>query len=195
MADDRNLAWEEIRTEHIVRDRWIDLRRSAFRFPDGRVFEPYYSYTRRDYAVVVASLENGKYLCVRQFRQGIRKVTAEFPAGGIEPKDGPAAAEDRVQDALNAAKRELMEETGYTSEKWTYLRRVPACATISDNYAYLFAAEGCRKTGSQKLDEMELLRVEQHTPEELEEMIRTEDFAQTDHILAWMLWNRTCKRE
>ena len=149
MADDRDLAWEEIRTEHIVRDRWIDLRRSAFRFPDGRVFEPYYSYTRRDYAVVVASLENGKYLCVRQFRQGIRKVTAEFPAGGIEPKDGPDEAEDRVQDALNAAKREL--------------------------------------------DEMELIDVEQHTPEELEEMIRTENFAQTDHILAWMLWNRKCK--
>ena len=188
MADNRDLVWEEISTEHIIRDRWIDLRRSAFRFPDGRVFEPYYSYTRRDYAVIVASSEDGRYLCVRQFRQGIRKVTAEFPAGGIEPGDSPGTAEDRVQRALRAAKRELLEETGFTSERWTYLMRVPASATISDNYAYLFAAENCRETGQQKLDEMELLRVEQHTPEELEEMIRTEDFAQADHILAWMLW-------
>ena len=188
MAEDRDLIWEEIRTEHIVQDRWIDLRRSAYRFPDGRVFEPYYSYTRRDYAVVAAVLENGKYLCVRQFRQGIRKVTAEFPAGGIEPGDGTDTAEDRVRLALNAAKRELLEETGYTSDRWTYLMRVPACATISDKYAYLFAAEGCRKTGEQKLDEMELLRVEEHTAEELEEMIRREEFAQTDHILAWKLW-------
>ena len=52
-----NLAWEEIRTEHIVQDEWIDFRRSAYRFPDGRVFEPFYSYSRRDYVVIVAADE------------------------------------------------------------------------------------------------------------------------------------------
>ena len=36
---EENLAWEEIRTEHIVQDEWIDFRRSAYRFPDGSVFE------------------------------------------------------------------------------------------------------------------------------------------------------------
>ena len=30
------LEWEEIKTEHIVKDEWIDFRRSAYRFPDGR---------------------------------------------------------------------------------------------------------------------------------------------------------------
>ncbi|WP_276950120.1 hypothetical protein [Acetatifactor muris] len=33
--DDRNLAWEEMHTEHIVQDEWIDFRRSSYRFPDG----------------------------------------------------------------------------------------------------------------------------------------------------------------
>ena len=87
-AYDRDLAWEEVSTEHLVRDRWIDLRRSAFRYPDGKIWEPYYNYPRRDYAIVVASDRERKYLCVRQFRQGIRKVTTEFPAGGIERMDG-----------------------------------------------------------------------------------------------------------
>ena len=59
------LVCEEIRCEHLVRDQWIDFRRSAYRFPDGRVFEPYYSYTRRDYAVIVATDEAGDVLCVR----------------------------------------------------------------------------------------------------------------------------------
>ena len=84
----KDLICEEISCEHLVQDQWIDFRRSAYRFPDGRVFEPYYSYTRRDYVVIVASDEEGNYLCVRQFRQGIRTVTTEFPAGGIEQKDG-----------------------------------------------------------------------------------------------------------
>ena len=48
------LEWEEISTEHIVRDEWIDIRKSAYRFPDGSVFEPFYSYSRRDYVVIVA---------------------------------------------------------------------------------------------------------------------------------------------
>ncbi|MBR5376923.1 MAG: NUDIX hydrolase, partial [Lachnospiraceae bacterium] len=75
-----DLAWEEISTEHIVEDEWIDFRKSAFRFPDGSVFEPFYSYSRRDYVVIVASDTDGNYICVRQFRQGIKEVTTEFPA-------------------------------------------------------------------------------------------------------------------
>ena len=82
------LAWEEISTEHIIQDEWIDFRRSAYRFPDGSVFEPYYSYSRKDYVVIVASDTEGNYLCVRQYRQGIEEVTTEFPAGGIERADG-----------------------------------------------------------------------------------------------------------
>ena len=72
------LEWEELKTEHIVQDEWIDFRKTSYRFPDGSVYEPYYSYSRRDYVVIVASDPEGNYLCVRQFRQGIRKVTTDF---------------------------------------------------------------------------------------------------------------------
>ena len=187
-GNDRDLAWEEVRTEHVIRDRWMDLRRSAFRYPDGKIWEPYDNYTRRDYAIVVASDEEGNYLCVRQFRQGIRKVTTEFPAGGLEREGEPTFSGSTAEEALIAAKRELREETGYESDQWTYLMRVPSCASMSDNYAFLFAAEDCRKSAEQKLDEMELLKVEKHTAEEIDDMIRREEFPQTDHILAWMLW-------
>ena len=37
---DEDLIWEEISTEHIIRDEWIDFRRSAYRFPDGQVWQP-----------------------------------------------------------------------------------------------------------------------------------------------------------
>ncbi len=181
--DDRNLAWEEISTEHIVQDEWIDIRRSAYRFPDGRVFQPYYSFTRRNYAVIVASDESGRLICVRQFRQGIRKVTTEFPAGAIEEKDG----QDPAEAALEAAKRELREETGCVSDSWRHLLTIPSSATISDNYAWLFAAENCRPDSAQELDEMELLRVTKHTREEIDAMIASGDFEQAVHVLAWLL--------
>lgn len=191
LVREENLAWEEIRTEHIVQDEWIDFRRSAFRFPDGSEFEPYYSYSRRDYVVIVASDEEGKYLCVRQYRQGIREVTTEFPAGGIERRDGkeyggrkdPAVAEE----ALLAAKRELKEETGYVSDEWKHLITVPSNATIADNYGHIFVARNCRRIGGQELDETEFLNVKRLTASEIEELIAAGKFQQAVHIMAWLL--------
>ena len=189
-----NLIWEEISTEHIVQDEWIDFRRSAYRFPDGSVFEPFYSYSRRDYVVIVASDTDGKYLCVRQFRHGIKKVTTEFPAGGIERTDGKeygvGGSASASEDALEAAKRELLEETGYMSDEWEHLLTVPSNATIADNYAHIFVAKNCRKSGEQNLDETEFLNVCKYSADEIEGMIQTGDFPQAVHIMAWLLSQR-----
>ena len=186
------LVWEEVRTEHLVRDRWIDFRKSAYRLPDGSVQEPYYTYSRRSYAVIVASDEEGRFLCVRQFRYGIGKVTIEFPAGGIDC-DGdaeytaPDALMAKSEDPLTAAKRELLEETGCESDDWEHLLSVPSNATIADNYAHIFRARNCRKVSDQHLDESEFLEVEHLTAQEIEDLIKRENFLQAMHILAYML--------
>lgn len=190
--DDKSLAWEEISREHIVQDQWIDFRKSAYRYPDGRVFEPFYTYSRRDYCVIVASDEDGNYLCVRQFRQGIKEVTTEFPAGGIERKDGReyasgARVAEQAEEALEAAKRELMEETGYVSDDWTHLITIPSNATIADNYAHIFMAKGCRPAGDQHLDETEVLNVIRCSGQEIEDMIRQGKFQQAMHVMAWLM--------
>ena len=188
------LAWEEVSTKHIIQNEWIDFRQSAYRFPDGTVYEPYYSYSRRDYVVIVASDQEGRYLCVRQFRQGIREVTTEFPAGGIERKDGKeygGSQDVSAESALEAAKRELLEETGYESDDWTYLMSVPSNATIADNYAYLFRAKNCRRVSGQALDETEFLHVKKLTAQEIEDLISNEKFQQAIHVMAWLLADRT----
>ena len=189
--DKDGLAWEEVKTEHIVQDEWIDFRRSAYRFPDGTMFEPYYSYSRRDYVVIVASDTEGNYLCVRQFRQGIKEVTTEFPAGGLERSDGKEYWDrdgaSASEDALAAAKRELLEETGCESDEWTHLLTIPSNATIADNYAFIYRAQNCRKVAWQDLDDTEFLKVETHTAGEIENLIRTGKFQQSVHVMAWLL--------
>ncbi len=198
-----SLVWEEVKTEHIVKDKWIDFRRSAYRFPDGSEFEPYYSYSRRDYVVIVASDTNGNLLCVRQFRQGIGEVTTEFPAGGIERTDGreyggrraeenSRPADQDAEEALEAAVRELREETGYVSDEWEHLITIPSNATIADNYAYVFRAVNCRKAADQDLDDTEFLNVIKHTPEEIEDLIRQGGFQQAVHVMAWLL---ACRKQ
>lgn len=204
-SDDKSLAWEEINTNHIIQNEWIDFRESTYRFPDGREIGPFYSYSRRDYVVIVASDEEGNYLCVKQFRQGIKEVTTEFPAGGIERKDGKEydhhaeSAEHGddscshtvpAEDALSAAKRELREETGYESDEWQHLLTIPSNATIADNYAYIFKAANCHKSSGQDLDDTEFVDVIKHTEEEIEEMISQNKFQQAMHVMAWLLAKR-----
>ena len=189
---EEELRWEAVRTEHLVRDQWIDFRKTAYKMPDGRVLEPYYSYSRRSYVVIVASDEEGKYLCVRQFRYGIGQVTTEFPAGGILCKGeteytSPDSEMLRAESPAAAARRELLEETGYTSDEWEQLLTIPSNATIADNYAYIFRAKNCRRVSDLHLDEGEYLQVERLSAEEIEELIRGEKFLQAMHVLAWLL--------
>jgi len=190
MSEDKDLIWEEISREHILQNEWIDIRKSCYRFPDGSVFEPFYSYSRRDYVVIVASDTEGNYICVRQFRQGIKEVTTEFPAGGIERRDGKEYGGDgdlSAEDALDAAKRELLEETGYESDEWNHLLTVPSNATIADNYAHLFVARNCRKVADLSLDTTEFLKVVKLDAAQIESMIAKGDFKQAMHITAWLL--------
>jgi len=187
--NDDELKWELVSTEHIVQDKWIDFKKSAYRFPDGTVFEPFYSYSRRDYVVIVASDEDGNYLCVRQFRQGIGRVTTEFPAGGIEREDGKeyGAYDSSAEEALDAAKRELLEETGYESDDWTHMLTIPSNATIADNYAHLFVAKSCRKVAGQSLDETECLNVTVLSEKEIDDMVYGGEFLQAMHVTAWLM--------
>lgn len=196
---DGRLSWEEVRTEHLVQDEWMDFRRSVYRFPDGTEYGPYYSYSRRDYVIIVASDEEGRFLCVRQFRHGIKAVTTEFPAGGVERSTAVEyAAGDAdtstAEGALETARRELLEETGYDADTWTHLLTIPANATIADNYAHLFLAQGCRRVGGQQLDQTEFLDVEKHSAREIDGMIEAGQFQQAMHVLAWLLAKEAGKK-
>ena len=186
------LIWEELGTEHVVWDKWIDFRKTAYRFPDGQVIDTFYTYGCRDYVVVVATDTEGMVLCERQFRQGIKEVTTEFPAGAIERGTDKAYGMEESrkitgEEALAAAKRELREETGCVSDEWRHILTLPSNATMCDNYAHIFAAKNCRKITGQELDETEYLSVLRLTPEEVDRLVWTGRFQQAVHITAWLL--------
>lgn len=199
--EDEKIIWKPLHTDHIVQDEWIDFRNTVYEMPDGTELGPFYNFSRQNYAVIVATDEAGNYLCVRQFRPGLRRLTMEFPAGGIEHKDGSLAAavgeggktlvaatdpsDVSPEAALEAAKRELREETGYVSDDWSSLMTVASYATLSDNYAFIFRARMCRRETVQDLDDTEFLNVHVIAPDELRRMIDAGEFQQAVHILAY----------
>lgn len=107
--DWENLAWKEIRTEHVVQDEWIDFRRSAYRFPDGNVFEPFYSYSRKDYVVIVATDEGEGISVSGSFGRASGKLLRNFRQGESR---GRTAGSMGVTGLWGRRRRRLMRRNG-----------------------------------------------------------------------------------
>ncbi len=182
----KDLKWEKTKEEHIIKDQWIDFRKATYRLPNGTEFGPFYQYSRRSYSVIVARNTNGEFICVKQFRHGINQITIEFPAGGIETQQNEYDIIN-AEDALECAKRELLEETGFVSNKWQHLITIPSNATIADNYAYCYFADDCEKVSDLHLDDTEFLEVKFFSEKRIYELIESQKFPQAIHVMAFLL--------
>lgn len=95
-----------------------------------------------DWINVIALTENRDVVLVEQYRAGIHESSLEIPGGMVDEGETP----------IKSAKRELLEETGYQSEKWTKLGTTSGNAAILNNYTHMFLAEDCVKVNEQQLD-------------------------------------------
>ena len=95
-----------------------------------------------DWVNVVALTPERKLIVVRQFRFGSSSITTEIPGGVIDPGE----------EHPFAAQRELREETGYTSERWSYLGCVEPNPAFHTNLCHHWLAQDCRRTHEQDLD-------------------------------------------
>ncbi len=105
-----------------------------------------------DWAIVVPVLsgESGRmFLCVSQYRHGSESVCMEFPGGVVEPGEDPAAA----------ARRELLEETGYEAVRLIKLGSCSPNPAFMNNTLHIFLAENPVKLRGQDLDEHEFVDV------------------------------------
>lgn len=189
-----DLSWKLKKAKHVVQDEWIDFRSCDYELPDGAVIGPVYNYSKHSFSVIVATDEQGRYICVVQYRHGIDEITTEFPAGAVEYKeksDVPYITFDNIvaseEDAFETAKRELSEETGYISDDWKHLYTVPANATLSNSNVHFYRAKNCRKVSGQSLDDSEFLNVVLLDEEELKRRIYQGDFKQALHSLAYFM--------
>jgi len=109
----------------------------------------FYRLQGPDWVNVVAFTREGELLVVEQFRHGIDAPTLEIPGGGCDGGESPAAA----------ARRELREETGFTSENWVALGFCTPNPATQNNRCHTFLALDCDSAGGLELDPAEELQV------------------------------------
>lgn len=147
MAADRR--WTTLSSETLLERWWLTLRADRVRLPTGAEIEEFHVAEYPDWALALALTEDGRAVLVEQYRYAVDRTSLEFAAGVIGPDESP----------LEAARRELLEETGYEADDWTPLGRVAAEPSRHTNYGHLFVARGARRVGAPVLDATEDLHV------------------------------------
>ena len=131
------------------RPPWLVLRHQRFRLPTGREIADYWISEYPPWVNVVAVTQNDEFVFVRQYRPGIGAVHYELPAGVVEEGEAIEAA----------ARRELLEETGFSGGTWSLLANLSANPALQNNMTATFLAEGVKRAHEAAPDQTEDLRV------------------------------------
>lgn len=141
--------WKILGSKYLYKTNGVAVRIDQCEIQNGSVFEPYVIETGT-WVNVIALTKDRKIVLIKQYRHGVGQVLLEIPAGVMDAED---------ESPLQAAKRELLEETGYASEKFVQIGSVYPNPATHTNMTYSFLALDVEKVGEQNLDETEEIEI------------------------------------
>lgn len=131
------------------------------------------------WANIIAITDNQEVLLVKQFRYGKEDFTVEIPGGMVDKGESPEVA----------AKRELLEETGYRAEKIELIGIADPNPAIQNNRCYMYLATGLKFTGEFHLDTTEEIEVLSVPLKNIPEMIQKGEITHSLVITAFYYYN------
>lgn len=140
------LSWKTLARETVLdRGNFLHVEDHIVELPDGRIIEHWPWVIMPDYINVVALTADRQFLCFRQTKYSV-EGTSLAPVGGyIEPGEEPLAA----------AKRELLEETGYEATEWIALGHYAVDGNRGAGTAHFYLAREARHVAQRHADDLE----------------------------------------
>lgn len=168
--------WKVLESEYISRRPWMTARRDVVQLPDGRINPEYWVLEFPDWVNVIAITKEGEMVMVRQYRHALGVTEYELCAGVMEEGETP----------LQAAQRELLEETGFGGGQWTEYMNICANPSNHTNMAHTFLAVGVEHMAEQHLDDTEELTYHILSQEKVFDMLQNGEILQA--LMAAPLW-------
>lgn len=172
--------WSLLSRKTLVDRRWLRLHEDRVLLPNGTVIDEFHLLHTPHWSSVVALTDAGDVVLVEQYRYGLGRASLELPSGVINHGEQP----------LDAAKRELQEETGYVAERWEPLLEVSPEPSRSTCRASFFVAWGAHSAGQPRPESTEVIAVRQRTVQELLDDVETGRIDHAAHIGAILLAER-----
>ncbi|MBC5775123.1 NUDIX hydrolase [Pontibacter sp. KCTC 32443] len=154
--------WKVLKSELVFNEKWYKLRRDEVELPNGMVLDDYYVSVRPDVVLTFPVTEDGQVIFVKQYKHAAANIFIELPGGVID---------DHENNPLEAARREMLEETGYTSDNMELVAEVIDNPTKDTNKIYFYLARDAYKIAEQDLDESESIEVLHVPVQEVEHMV------------------------
>lgn len=142
--------WKTIKSSVVYSNKLFRIRSERCRIPRTGKHYDYYYEDSPDWVNVVPLTGDNHILLIRQYRHAVREFTLEIPGGIIDPSD---------PSPLKAARRELLEETGYSSGRFKLIGKCQPNPAIINNITYTYLARGIEPTGEQVPDSTEEIEV------------------------------------
>jgi 8-oxo-dGTP pyrophosphatase MutT (NUDIX family) len=171
--------WTILSSRYLLRRWWMNLRQDHVRLANGTELEEFHVLEYPDWVSVLCLTGTDEVVLVQQYRHGIGQVTLELPAGAL----------DAGEDPLEAARRELLEETGYASDDWHALGTVVPEPSRHSNRAHLFLARQSRYVQPPELDDAEAIAVQVRPLAEVLHLADTGAIGHGIHVAA-LFWAR-----
>jgi 8-oxo-dGTP pyrophosphatase MutT (NUDIX family) len=142
--------WTVLETEKLNSLRLFDIYRERKRSPRTGAEHDFFVLEGVDWCNIVPLTDAGEVVMVRQYRHGTREVTLEIPGGMVDAED---------PSPLEAARRELLEETGYAADVVEPIGVIDPNPAIQRHRCHSFVARGARLVAEQRFDQTEDIEV------------------------------------
>ena len=180
----KNMNWKLLSSEYLFKRPWLTARKDKVQLPDGRIMDEYYVLEYPTWINVIAITTEGQMVLVRQYRHGLGRTCYEVGAGCMEEGETP----------LQAAQRELQEETGYAGGEWQEIMQISANPSTMNNLTHCFLATGVERVSAQHLDALEDLEVYLFSKAEVKAMLERGEFMQALMVAPlWKYFSTLCK--
>ncbi len=139
------MSWKQLNKEYVIHNKWISVRKDYVHLPSGVEIDDFYVIERPKLVHVIAITKDGHFILERQYRYAINRECLEICAGIVEANELP----------LDAAQRELLEETGYAGGDWVFLGEHAVDPSNMTEISYSFLAKNVEKVSAQQFDTTE----------------------------------------